>query len=478
MKSSARLLGVCSLALWAVGCGAGDPPGPPAASDERREAIVGGYLDEETTGAVGLALDFAGLFFTGHCSATLIAQNVVMTARHCIALTQNNGPQNTVVCGQTGFGYQGQGSYFLASPLAVRPLVATDPSFYRGTEVRPVPGANDSCGFDVALIILEGQGIPPDVAKPIVPRIDSLVEQGELFSAIGYGLQTPGGSDDGTRMRTDGNVVSCVGYDCPGALGSSVRDTEWVGNSQVCPGDSGGPAIDEMGRVVGVTSRGPDGCIDTVYGDVGSWGDFIIQTTLDAAQMAGIDPPFWALTKKSIPEDVTGQACGGSSGPCLNPDYSCHHEDGAAEDAGICVPPCDPVAAPECPPDFMCSSEKKCVPEPDPLGEPCTGPCHKGFVCYAADGGDTGECMPPCGADGSCADDGYECVADFGACLTTDAVARLHATGSKKDSGCALAPRSASDPAGSVPWIAGLAGVLGGVARRRRRRPHASRSTL
>ena len=48
----------------------------------REEGIRGGVVDEEHTAIVGLRMS-QGLFAAGICSGTLIAPNLVLTARHC-----------------------------------------------------------------------------------------------------------------------------------------------------------------------------------------------------------------------------------------------------------------------------------------------------------------------------------------------------------------------------------------------------------
>ena len=132
-----------------------DPELPPLGQTDH--PVVGGAKDDKSKAVVGLGVGI-NTFFFGHCTGTLIAPNLVLTARHCVALTQSPGAYGGVVCGKTPFTLQGPGALFRVTVETVRPK-ADGPSFYKGIGTVFVDKtANDICGYDVALIMLEGKG--------------------------------------------------------------------------------------------------------------------------------------------------------------------------------------------------------------------------------------------------------------------------------------------------------------------------------
>jgi MYXO-CTERM domain-containing protein len=309
-----------------------------------RSAIEGGYLDDQDRAVVGVVHMSQGNF--GSCTGTLIAPNVVLTAQHCVAPTSTGGGVN---CSQTTFG-----QVYPASSMFVTTkteFTYNINAYYAAQEIVLPPGEAGFCGRDQALIILS-KPIPASEAEPMVPRVDEPIYEGEEYYAIGYGATFDGqGAESGTRQRRDDLFIKCVAGDCPQF---AIKETEWRGDTGVCSGDSGGPALDLLDRVIGVASRGAKGCEMPIYGYVYGWGQWIMDVTVYAASLSGTEPPPWATGWPTDPHysQPVGAECSDSSqcpsSACLN---------------GYCTRLCDRAPCPE---GFLCGDGGFCEKEPEP----------------------------------------------------------------------------------------------------------------
>jgi MYXO-CTERM domain-containing protein len=243
---------MAAAAFLVVGCageGAGDQP-----LSASRQAVIGGLDSAEVDDGV-LVLRTDRDKDTSVCSASLIASNLLLTARHCIVAEY---PADNIRCNPDGTLIMPSGGQLGASsaPEKVHVFAGQHPT---PDATSNLPGGEAAaiatqiittdwpsvCQDDIALIVLDRE-----LSLPIVPlALNAVVTKATRVSVIGFGLTETSAESDrwSSRKRRDNLPVKYV---------DTLPNTFALGRS-VCKGDSGGPALDSVsGGVIGVYSLG------------------------------------------------------------------------------------------------------------------------------------------------------------------------------------------------------------------------------
>lgn len=290
---------LAGLALLAFGCGTGGRDGTATA-----RGAVNGTDDSSEQYRLVVGLVTKKGQYLSRCSGALVAPNLVLTARHCIA--ESSG--GLVTCGQAPLGAPVPPEDALVTEKYVQSDVPED--YVKVSRIEVAPGGDDTCGFDLAGIVLAGEGLGAG-APLAAPRIDVAVQAGELFTAVGYGSTGSGGV--GTRRFATGVAVSCAGAECAPL---PVHEREWVGaDDAFCQSDSGAAAFDGEGRLIGIVSRGVSPCTTPILAAMAAWKPWLVQLGAAAAAEGGYAPPSWVASGQSTPPADAGTDAGSAAAP-------------------------------------------------------------------------------------------------------------------------------------------------------------------
>lgn len=321
-----------------IGCGSADGAERLGTSSS---AIQNGKLDTKAANnfAVGIASRQGAV-----CSGTLIAPNLVLTARHCVVPVDGSESAG-VTCADT---FPTKNASPSSLFVTTSPKFSTAKKFYEAALIT-TPKERGFCGNDIALITLE-ESIPASEAQPAIPVVQfSMTDRskiGDKITALGYGITSPSANDSGVRRIHEGIGIECVpgddSYSCKG-LYRSDSDKEFITEGYVCSGDSGSGAFEQASfdsgkpYVLGALSRGPqteEKCLAAIYSRTDAHADLIIETAINAAEKGGYDAPSWTSAEvdpASLDPEITGD-CEGET--CTDTDGTDPASDGAGDGTG------------------------------------------------------------------------------------------------------------------------------------------------
>jgi hypothetical protein len=159
------------------------------------------------------------------CSGALVAEDLVLTAHHCVVARAARGEFTSVVVAPTAVDVELGGDYLPWGHVGLKAILA------------PTCGESGGRG-DVAVLVLERKlvGMTTLALHEAAPR------PGELVFTVGFGRCAL--SPEGIRRRErEGGAIAAI------SLGT------FEVHASVCPGDSGGPVLDRATHeIVGIVS--------------------------------------------------------------------------------------------------------------------------------------------------------------------------------------------------------------------------------
>lgn len=363
---------------------AGDTAGEPATASVA-QAIENGTVDSPNkyTFAVGVCWSSAGMRASGGpkypcestCSGTLVLQNMVITARHCVS--QVTEP---IDCTNGTFG-PGMGppqTFAIMTGYQMQPGAAG----WHNVKQILVPSDDHVCSNDLAILILNDL-VPSAEARLAVPGVQYPMGDARYainYTAVGYGITSPSdstGSTAGTRRYKTNLPIGCIpgdpNLDCP--PGTNFPEKEFAGGDGTCRGDSGSGAFEQKSFDTGtapvswgVLSRGSDDpthCKGSAYTRLDAWRDFVVQAADQASNnwsLYGKPSPDWTVYVPPTSKDAgakdaapsTSKPSGSALGDACNVDKDCASGVcvDAPDDTRACSQACD--ATNTCPDGFAC----------------------------------------------------------------------------------------------------------------------------
>lgn len=192
------------------------------------------------------------------CSATMVAPNLLVTARHCVS-----NSEGATACAQDGTAVTGgtiTGTRIAANLLVftgkngVAPDSTVASNAVAHGKMVIVDAATNVCNHDVAFLLLD-----KDVDAPVSPIRMGAPAPTETVAAVGWGVDETGSLPTHREIRSGLALVGVGPAAYPNNPSWGYGDHEFMVGESACAGDSGSPAFAKSGALVGIAARTGNG---------------------------------------------------------------------------------------------------------------------------------------------------------------------------------------------------------------------------
>jgi hypothetical protein len=203
--------------------------------------------------AMADTVDATGL----ECDAVLLAPNLLVTARHCVGAVDDSATSSTCsAAGAISKTPSVKGDFATANFSFYADGLLTKPFGVHATQIIDDDAAV-LCGHDIAFVVLDGP--INGVGTASLGTTADIFAIGDTLSVAGFGATDTNGTgdDSDTLLERDDMSIVAIG---PAAIQATPQKDplmpgEFATSIGFCNGDSGGPALDANGNVIGIVSR-------------------------------------------------------------------------------------------------------------------------------------------------------------------------------------------------------------------------------